>query len=205
MNEENDDLIGIDTIVTMLELMGEKIYPKNLSNLLGEDLFFNRPLRIHVVRNEKGEILFPKNKVDKIYEFLHKIREQQRQEEKQKIFHVAQIGCTGIIITLIFWVLFWWLRGDTPLTIFLNILLGYIIDAIIYVFAGIFIIAIFKTPVGIRNVIAIFTSIGFSILVLDRLNARFGWGWNFPDIFGVVTGILGLSYFLTDRYLSKKK
>jgi hypothetical protein len=44
-----------------------------------------------------------------------------------------------------------------------------------------------------------------SIVLLSVVNSHFGWEWNFPDIFGLVSGLLALAFTLSDRYLTRKK
>ena len=57
-------------------------------------------------------------------------------------------------------------------------------------------------PSNIRKVLAILIILMTSILFLSVMNAYFQWDWNFPDIFGFVSGLLALSFLLFDRYLA---
>jgi MFS family permease len=60
-------------------------------------------------------------------------------------------------------------------------------------------------PSNVRKALGLLTALMVSIVLLSVVNSHFGWEWNFPDIFGLVSGLLALAFTLSDRYLTRKK
>lgn len=58
-------------------------------------------------------------------------------------------------------------------------------------------------PSLIRRFLSVVVCILATITAVTVLSDVFEWGWDFPGVFGLVTGLVALGFTLYDRYLTK--
>ena len=114
-------------------------------------------------------------------------------------------GCIGFIalIVTIISIFFPGYRIIDLLAVFFTI------QNLIYAICGmvvvVYLVWIYSVPTNIRKLIVTLSFLGVFIAILYAMNNYFRWGWNFPDVFGVVSGGAGLTFALLDRYVGSRQ